>query len=427
MRTVGIIAEYNPFHNGHQWQIKKARELSGCDYVICVISGSFVQRGEPAVFDKWKRAEMAVRGGADLIIELPVVWAVRSAQYFATGGIRLLKALGIVSHVCFGAEHADLSVLWPVARAIDDSQTMNVFHSNLKAGQPYAAALSNAIQSSQHIPPTVLNQPNNILAIEYLRAISKFAPELLPLAIGRQSASHHAALISGSLSSAKAIRNVLAAGSVTAIKQAVPPATYRIVEDLLATQRGPACRARLDNLLLGRLRTALPADIEQLPDVSEGLQFKILAAALEAGNQQELLAAMKSKRYPATRLQRILIHALLGMTKSTIAQFDQTGPLYARVLAFNDNGRQLLKKISRNASFPVITKTTRHLNSTSRHRPALSMLQQLLALDTLATDIFSLSLPSAPWTAGGWDFRQPPFYLADAGSASTSVYNGKGK
>lgn len=410
MRTIGIIAEYNPFHNGHQWHIEKAREYSGCNYVICIMSGSFVQRGEPAIFDKWKRAEMAVRGGADLVLELPVVWAVRSAQYFAAGGIRLLQALGVVSHICFGAEHADLPALQNIAGAIGDPATMNVFHSNLKAGQTYAAALSNAVHLSRDVPMSMLNQPNNILAIEYLRAIHAFAPGLIPVAVSRQSAGYHDAEITGSLASATAIRRALSRNSVTAIKKAVPPDTYQIIEDLLKTERGPACYARLDNLLLGRLRTASPADLEQLADVSEGLHLKLLNAALLAGSRAELLAKVKSKRYPVTRLQRILIHALIGTTKSKTAEFDQTGPLYARVLAFNDNGRKLIKKIKQTAALPVITKTTRYLNSSSRQHPVPGSLQQMLALDTLATDIYSLSLPAAPWTAGGWDFCQSPVY-----------------
>ncbi|QJW44373.1 nucleotidyltransferase [bacterium BFN5] len=412
MKIVGIIAEYNPFHNGHQWQISQARQLTGADYVICIMSGNFVQRGELAVFDKWKRAEMAVLGGADLVIELPVVFSVRSAQYFAAGGVRLLNALGIVSYLCFGTEHPDINILKQIAVAIHDPKTLDNLHRNLQLGQTYAAALSNAIHTSYHIPSTILNEPNNILAVEYLRSISQYQATLIPVAVPRRESHYHDTMISGTFASATAVRKSLLCKENTSVQKAVPPSSYDIIEQVITTDRGPANAAKLENIILARLRTANLIDLEQLPDVSEGLHYKLQKSALNASSVQELLAMVKSKRYTNTRLQRILIHTLLGTSQSILNKFDQTGPLYARILAFNDRGRKTLKEISKNSSLQIITKTTQFLNSVSRSTTSLNEMQQMLAYDTFATDIYALSLPGVPWTRGGLDFRTSPFYKA---------------
>jgi predicted nucleotidyltransferase len=410
MKTVGIIAEYNPFHNGHQWQINQARQLSGADYVICVMSGNFVQRGELAIFDKWKRAEMAVLGGADLVIELPVVFSVRSAQYFAAGGVRLLNALGIVSYLCFGAEHPDLNILKQIAAAIHDKKTLDTLHRNLQLGQTYAAALSNAIHTSYHIPSDILNEPNNILAVEYLRSINQYQATLIPVAVPRRESHYHDTMISGNFASATAVRKSLLSQANTSVQNAIPPSSYDIIEQLITANRGPANAAKLENIILAKLRTANLMDLEQLPDVSEGLHYKLQKSALNASSVQELLAMVKSRRYTNTRLQRILIHTLLGISQNILSEFDQSGPLYARILAFNDRGRKILKEISKNSSLPIITKTTQFLNSVSRSTASLNAMQQMLAYDTLATDIYTLSLPGAPWTRGGLDFRTSPYY-----------------
>ncbi|GBG54930.1 UPF0348 protein [Sporomusaceae bacterium FL31] len=410
MKTVGIIAEYNPFHNGHQWQINQARKLSGSDYIICVMSGNFVQRGELAIFDKWKRAEMAVLGGADLILELPVVFSVRSAQYFAAGGVRLLNALGNVSHLCFGTEHPDLNILKRIASAIDDKKTLDTLHSNLQLGQTYAAALSNAIHASHNIPFNILNEPNNILAVEYLRSINKYRATLTPIAVPRRESHYHDTIISGTFASATAVRKSLLSHASTSVQKAIPPSSYDIIEQLITTNRGPASAAKLENIILAKLRTANLIDLEQLPDVSEGLHYKLQKSALNASSVQELLTMVKSKRYTNTRLQRILIHTLLGISQNVLNEFDQTGPLYARVLAFNDRGRAILKEFNKNSALPIITKTTQFLSSISRNTANLNAMQKMLSYDTVATDVYALSLPGSPWTRGGWDFRTSPYY-----------------
>ena len=413
MQTVGIIAEYNPFHNGHQWQLEAAKKQSGCPFSIAVMSGNFVQRGEPAFFDKWKRAEMAVRGGVDLIIELPAVFALRSAQYFAAGGIRLLHSLGIISHVCFGAEHADLILLKKAAGATDDLQILADMHTRLQAGSAYAAALGYALEKNYHISSDMISSPNNILAIEYLRAIEKFSPSLTPIAVKRQQSQYNDLTMMAPFASATAIRNALLHNSslTDEICSALPATTLEIIKDLFATKRGPVTMSDFSSILLAQLRTSSLKKLEQLPTVSEGLHYKIRESALSAANVTQLLTLLKSKRYPYTRLQRIMIHSLLGTNQSQLALFDEAGPLYARVLAFNKNGRLLLKEMNKHSTIPIITKMTPFLTSKERDLPDLTSLQTMLSLDTIASDIYTLGMPSSNWSQGAWDFRHSPLYL----------------
>lgn len=413
MQAVGIIVEYNPFHNGHKWHVEQARRLSGRQFVVGVMSGNFVQRGEPAIFDKWARAEMAIRSGVDLILEIPTVYAVRSAEYFATGSIRLLNSLGIVDHICFGAEHPDLSILSVLAKAIDSKQTVGALKDELGAGQTYAAALGRALAKHSAQPPEVIAAPNNILALEYIRAITKFAPDLIPLPIPRRMAGYHDTYITGSIASATAIRQALQSDSVDTgpATKALPPETTTIIEHMRQQGRGPITWAEFDQILLAKLRTTSLTKLAELPDVSEGLHNKIKPAALQATGFEELLTALKTKRYSRTRLQRIMVHTLLGTTRTELQRFDAAGPLYARVLAFNDRGRRLIRLIEGRAAIPVITKTTQFLSSRERDMHQLTPLQAMLSVDTLASDIYTLAMPNPAARRGGADFRTTPLYI----------------
>ncbi len=413
MQAVGVIVEYNPFHNGHKWHIDVAKQRSGCPFVIGVMSGNFVQRGEPAMFDKWKRAEIAIRGGVDLIIELPTVFAVRSAQYFAAGGIRLLHSLGIVSHVCFGAEHADLELLNKIATAANDVNIMNQMHINLQLGNTYASALGQALEKQYNIAGNIISSSNNILAVEYLRAIKKYSPILQPIAVTRQQSKYNDTAITSSFASATAIRQAIIEHMTITdeIKMSVPETTSKILYDLLSQKRGPVTLSNFSSIILAQLRIASLKQLEKLPNVSEGLHYKIRDSSLLAANIEDLLALLKSKRYTYTRLQRILIHALLGTTQDQLVSFDKEGPLYARILAFNQNGRLLLKKMNQINAIPLITKTTHYLSSKQRDIDTLTPLQQMLSVDTLASDIYSLGIPSSSWSMGAWDFRYPALYI----------------
>lgn len=413
MHAVGIIIEYNPFHNGHQWHLEAAKKESGCPLVIGVMSGNFMQRGEPAIFDKWARAEMAIRGGVDLILELPTAFAVRSAQYFATGGIRLLSSLGIVSHLCFGAEHADLPLLQKIATATQDPSITAAMHAALQSGSTYAAALGHALENSYQISPDMIKSPNNILGIEYLRAIENFSPQLIPLPVTRQQSQYNSSLLTAPFASATAIRHgLLQQGTINEdVSATLPLTTITVMNHMLKQQRGPVTFEKFSNIILAILRTTSLEKLEQLPSVSEGLHYKLRDCALQAGNITQLLTLLKSKRYPYTRLQRILTHSLLGTSQGQLDEFDATGPLYARVLAFNQQGRTALKHLNQHSTIPIITKTTHFLTSKERDTSNLTPLQKMLGLDTVASDLYVLGMPPSKRQVGGCDFRYPPLYI----------------
>ena len=413
MQAVGIIIEYNPFHNGHKWHLDVAKKQSGCPFVVGVMSGNFMQRGEPALFDKWKRAEMAIQGGVDLIIELPAVFAVRSAQYFATGGIRLLNSLGIISHICFGAEHADYELLNRIAISAEDAKVIEDLHIYLQSGSTYAASLAKSLQNNYHISSDILTSPNNILAVEYLRAIKRFAPQIIPIPVSRQQSKYSDTVLTAPFSSATSIRHeLLKSMSITdEISRAIPITTLNIINNMLVEKRGPVTFNNLSTVILAQLRMASLEKLEQIPSVSEGLHYKIRDCALLAANINQFFSLLKSKRYPYTRLQRIIIHSLLGTNKTQLAIFDKCGPQYARILAFNQQGRLLLKHIHKHSDIPVITKTTHFLNSNQRGRSDLTPLQNMLAIDTVASDIYALGMPPSNWNVGAWDFRFPPLFL----------------
>lgn len=413
MKALGIIAEYNPFHNGHAWHVQQARNLSDCQGVIAVMSGQFLQRGEPASFDKWRRAKMAVLGGVDLVIELPSAFAVRSAQYFAEGGIRLLDALGIVSHLSFGAECDNIHSLQLAANSASDEKTINQLVCNMKQGDTYARAFSRSVSDATGLGHKILSSPNNILAIEYLRAIRKFAPHIVPIVIKRRSSDYHDTDIKNQFASATAIRRALEdAGCVNELlTHAIPISTAKILEEALAHGHGPVQLESFASPLLYLLRTLPVNELEQIPGVSEGLHFKAAANALKASAISDLLGRLKSKRYTATRLQRMFIHILLGTRRKDMDIWVNSGPLYARILAFNDCGRDMLKEIRKKTALTVVTKTSAILNSRKLQNRDMTPLEKMLALDIKASDIYALAIPNPCLRFGGWDFLNSPEYV----------------
>lgn len=417
INAIGIIAEYNPFHNGHLHHLNEAKKVSGLPFAIAVMSGNFLQRGEPAITDKWSRAAMAVKTGVDLVIELPAVFSVRSAQYFAAGGVQLLKSLGIVSHICFGAETADIAKLQQAAQALAQNDTVDSLRQEMKTGRTYAASLAAVLSASAGVDGQLLQSPNNLLAIEYLRAITKYAPDIIPLAVQRMGAGYHDKSITASIASATAIRaHIIQNGGLppgSPAHFAMPATCARQLNDLLASGKMPVTLESFSSIILAKLRSMGLTELAALPDVAEGLHNKISDAAFKATTAQELLMYIKSKRYTLTRLQRIMIHALIGTSRNKLLQFDHAGPLYARVLAFNHNGRKLLKEIENHAEIPVITKTAHYLTSKQQRQSALSPLQAMLAYDVAATDMYVLGFPNCAHRSGSQDFHFSPQYIAD--------------
>lgn len=420
MHVVGIIAEYNPFHQGHAYQIRAIREsirsrFDDAAAVIAVMSGSFTQRGEAAILDKWQRADLAVRGGCQLVLELPFLFACRSAQDFARGGVRLLQGLGCVETLSFGAECPELAPLTTAARAIDAPATQATLHEALRAGASYAKALTAILEHESGLAADLLRQPNNILAIEYLRALQSYAPSIEPLLVARRGAGYHDTALGG-LASASAIRREIAkeAPDFAALKGSLPEATYAAIHEAFPAEI--AWTERLFRPLLARLLTMQDCELEAVFGLQEGLANRLLAKSTQSRSLAELLAKMVTSRYPASRISRIIPHLLLGSTARAARAADETGPLYARVLAFDETGRKLLHEIKKCGTLPLITKVSAALNSRERLEGQLTPLQEMLALDTKATELRALTLPiEAPLASlKQTDFTSSPHFLKNA-------------
>ena len=416
MHVVGVIAEYNPFHQGHAYQLRAIRERFLDDVaIVAVMSGSFTQRGEAAVLDKWQRADLAVRGGCQLVLELPFLFACRSAQDFARGGVRLLQGLGCVDTLAFGAESPDLVPLMEAARAIDAPETQAALHEALRAGASYAKALTAILQEASGLAADLLRQPNNILAIEYLRAIRGYAQGIEPLLIARRGAGYHEASL-GPLASASAIRGELAKAQpdFASLKDSLPEATYAAIRAAFPAEI--ASTERLFRPLLTRLLTMQGRELEAIFGLQEGLANRLLAKSRQSRTLQDLIAGMVTSRYPASRISRIVPHLLLGTGERAAREAAETGPLYARVLAFDEVGRELLHTIKERSALPLITKVSAALNSRERLEGDLTPLQAILALDTRATELRALSLPdSAPPAAlHQTDFITSPHFIRSA-------------
>ncbi|MBU2701201.1 putative nucleotidyltransferase [Sporomusaceae bacterium BoRhaA] len=408
MGAVGIIVEYNPFHYGHEFHIKEARRLSQQEDVIAVMSGSFVQRGEPAIIDKWYRAHMAIASGVDLVLELPIVFSLRSAQYFSAGAIKLLQALGCVSHICFGAEETQLTKLMQAAQLTNKPETIASLKLRMRqTGRSYASILTEMIQS---VTGAKLS-PNNILAIEYLRALHDFAPQLAPLLVNRQGAAYHDKTLSKPCASATAIRKAIVDEvPFSSIKAAMPVATFDLLQQGLQHQQGPATLNALAKPIVTSLRQCSLDELALQAEMIEGIHHKIKRAALAATDWNSLLAGIVSKRYAPAKIKRILLYTLLHVTNKELLAFDESGPLYARVLAFNERGRALLKKMEQSSSLPAIVKTAHFLNSHSLDKPQ-SPLEKMLALDIHASNLHGLCLPTNHWQPGNQDFIRSPLYI----------------
>lgn len=337
MKIVGIICEYNPLHLGHQKQIDRIRQEFGEETcIVCAMSGNYVQRGNPAIIDKSLRARAAVSCGADLVLELPVTWALSSAEGFAAGGVRLLSPLCDI--LCFGAETASRDILMGAARALLSEEFPPLLRSELDTGKSFPAAREAALKR-MGIETDILSQPNNILAVEYCKAILSRNSSMMPIPIHR-GGSYHDELPDEENPSATSIRKLMIESRD--FKSLVPEYAQSIFSDapMHALEAG-------ERAILSKLRTMTDAEFEALPYGSEGLWRKFMHACREQATLEEIIAATKSKRYTRTRIDRMMMCAFLGLTQQDLTA---TVP-YVRVLALNDRGRAVLKKARETGTF----------------------------------------------------------------------------
>ncbi len=355
-KLVGIITEYNPFHNGHRFHIEKAKELSKAEAVLAVMSGDYVQRGEPAILDKYLRTKAALLNGVDVVIELPSVFSTANAEFFAKASVRLLSEAGVTA-LCFGSESGDIERLKEVADWFDLSSESNEpyqkeLKEQLSRGLSFPRASLNALQKMKGAEETKdLETPNNILAIEYLKAIKKINPSIVPFTVQRLS-KHNENNLEGVFSSSGAIRNALLMGEYTLLKEVMPEPSLEI---LMSHIDHLTDFNELSPIFHYKLKALGAQGIKQISEVYEGLENRILASASRHYLLSDILTDVKTKRYTFAKVKRICLHLLLGMDKAFYFHHNLIGPSYLRILGFRKEKEYLLKKIIEHSSLPVIT------------------------------------------------------------------------
>ena len=406
MQTAGMIIEYNPMHTGHLHLLRQTRALLGEDTaVVCVMSGNFVQRGDFALLRKHARAEAAVRSGADLVLELPLTWAAAPAERFADGGIQALMATGLVTHLVFGSECGDAAALQRIASALLSAQLPELLHRELGRGDSFAAARQRAV--AKLLTPeegALLSAPNNILGVEYCKALLRRKSAIIPLTVSRQGAAHDALPREGEHPSASAVRQWLRKGERERALAVLPPAMGEIYRREEAAGRAPVRAEACERAILARLRAMGQAEFEALDQGREGLCNRLYAASREASSLEALLAAAKTKRYAHARLRRMALWAYLGLIP---AEFPERLP-YLRVLAANEMGCSLLKMMRETASLPVLTKP-------ADVRLTGEAACRAFAQEVRATDLYTLAYPVLSAAQGGAEWKEGPVILETPG------------
>ncbi|MBP3502483.1 MAG: nucleotidyltransferase [Clostridia bacterium] len=390
-RVLGIIAEYNPFHNGHMYHLQKAKEQSGAQYSICVMSGNFVQRGNTSILNKWKKAEMALKNGIDLVIELPTIYSVASAESFSLGAIKLLDTLKIVDAISFGAETDDFAALNNISNIAfeEPKKYKDLLNKELKKGISFPKARENALMlylDDNKRYANIINSPNNILAIEYLKSLKKIKSTIQPIPIKREKVYYNENTIVDEFASATAIRNLLKNKQFSEIRKVVPKDTYEILSKESELGNIVLDLSAYEKQIIYNLRKMTIEEIAQLPDVNEGLEHSIKNAANFSNNIKDFINIVKTKRYTQTRIQRILICALLGITKKDVIMSKRNIP-YIRVLGFNEKGKELISRISKaNPKAQIITSVKKFKDQNNN-----KTYKRLLDIDIFSTDVYTMA------------------------------------
>jgi len=369
MKTVGIIAEYNPFHKGHKYHIEEARRITGADYCIVVMSGDYVQRGEPSLFDKHTRCEMALKCGADLVLELPVCYSTASAEYFASAAIAMLDKLGVTDYLVFGSECGDINAMTTIANILADEpeEYKERLKAQLKSGQSYPVARNNAITSCIKDMPeliSILSTPNNILGIEYLKALIKRNSSIRPVTITRLGADYHSTKFAMTQAAALAYASALSIrtallenGNIDSIRNQLPEPVFEIIKREIEANRLPLFRNDFSALLHYKLLLCQSEGYEEYADVSPELSARIRKLLPNFKDYDSFCDELKTKNITYVRVSRALMHILLDIKEESYTALSANDYLlYANVLGFSKNASKLLNSIKKKSTIPLITK-----------------------------------------------------------------------
>ena len=369
MNLLGLIVEYNPFHNGHKYHLEKSKEITNATHTVAIMSGSFLQRGEPALFDKYTRAEMAVKNGVDLVIELPTLYACQSAEIFSHGAVATLNSLNCVNSLCFGSEEGNIDILQTISEILvkEPSDFKTTLKNFLDEGIVFPVARSKALyeyiknnhllELSEDELQQVLNSSNNILGIEYIKSLIKLNSSIKPYTITRIASKYNSTDIESNICSATAIRNSLKDNTdLKLIENVVPLHTFNEINHKINTNFNPV----FDYMFYDLLSSTIIRDVDNLTkyfEVNEGIENKIYSNVFTSKNLEELINSTKSKRYTMTKIKRTLNNILLGINRDDVIKVKDLDKVpYIRILAFNNKGREIIKKIKTSSDIEIITK-----------------------------------------------------------------------
>ena len=369
MNLLGLIVEYNPFHNGHKYHLEKSKEITNATHTVAIMSGSFLQRGEPALFDKYTRAEMAVKNGVDLVIELPTLYACQSAEIFSHGAVATLNSLNCVNSLCFGSEEGNIDILQTISEILvkEPSDFKTTLKNFLDEGIVFPVARSKALyeyiknnhllELSEDELQQVLNSSNNILGIEYIKSLIKLNSSIKPYTITRIASKYNSTDIESNICSAPAIRNSLKDNTdLKLIENVVPLHTFNEINHKINTNFNPV----FDYMFYDLLSSTIIRDVDNLTkyfEVNEGIENKIYSNVFTSKNLEELINSTKSKRYTMTKIKRTLNNILLGINRDDVIKVKDLDRVpYIRILAFNNKGREIIKKIKTSSDIEIITK-----------------------------------------------------------------------
>lgn len=382
MKVVGIIAEYNPFHNGHKYHIEQSKKITNSDYCIVAMSGNYVQRGEPAIVDKWTRTKMALENGADMVIEIPSIYSSSSAELFAYSAVSILNSTNIISSLCFGCETDNITLIKQYAEILYDEpfEYKQILKEELSKGIVFPKARENALKIYTNKDINILNTPNNILAIEYIKAIIKLKSKIEPYSVKRYLASYHSININNEISSATAIRLALENKQIDSIKKVMPDNCYNILSKCISKGEAPVTFDSFSSFLHYKLRTTDIRELSEILDITEGLENRILNLSKSNYFISDIVAKVKTKRYTYTKIQRALLHIILDF-KKTDAQIK-----YIRVLGFRKQSEQLFSMLNNKCELPIVTNMKR--------AEKLLDISNLIKKEIISTDIYYLAMPS---------------------------------
>ena len=417
MNVLGIIAEYNPFHNGHMFHLTNSKHRCNADYTVCVMSGNFVQRGEPAIVNKWVRTKMALTAGIDLVIELPCIYSLSSAESFAYGAVKLLDSLGFVTHLSFGSECADIHSISKIADVLvkEDEIFKCLLKKLLKKGLSFPSARQAALHEYFNATgenfqiDNVIGCSNNILGIEYIKALKILDSSIIPTTIARTSNSYTQKDLSGFISSATSIRNSIENGlfESTELKNTMPSFAYEMLKEEFMSGKGPVFSSHYENSILTLLRTLSCAEIKDMPYITEGLENRLKKAGLISSTMQQLIINSSTKRYTKTRLNRIMFNLLIGIKKNDVTSYNNNGgPQYIRILGMNDNGKSLLAKAASTSSLPIMVKTGTYKKSCN------PLFISMFEAECRSTDVYVLGYKNPEYKKGSQDMTHNPVIIS---------------